>query len=156
MFFAQFSSQNASFLTSKREIYRVFKRIIEIFICFFNFDEITTVKIPASIESIGDSAFACCYQLTNIIIGENVKTIENQAFSHCYELKSITFPPCLTSIGNEAFRSCINLSSVTFVADIKEIGNFAFYRCPKVIINAPAGSEIEKYAKRNNLKFNAL
>ena len=120
---------------------------------FFNFDELTSIKIPDSAVCIETSAFACCYNLTAIDIGNNVETIENQAFSHCYKLTLINLPDSVTYIGNEAFRSCVNLKKVTLGNNIKYIGDSAFYKCSYVIISAPIGSYAEEYAKNNNLKF---
>ncbi len=71
---------------------------------FNGFTGITTVTIPASVEIIGNSAFAECTELTSVVFEENSKldTVGNRAFYKDNKLKDITFPDSMTSIGNNA------------------------------------------------------
>ena len=48
-------------------------------------------KIPESVESIGDMAFACCDGLTSIDIPESVCFIDKGAFYGCNDLHTVTF-----------------------------------------------------------------
>ena len=90
---------------------------------------ITTVSIPDSVTSIGDSAFCDCTSLTNVTIGNSVTSIGDSAFSHCSILTSIVIPKGVTSIGNGAFSHCSNLASIVIPDSVTSIGNGAFYWC---------------------------
>jgi len=63
-----------------------------------------SVTIPASVTSIGGSAFSGCDNLSNI-----------------------TLPEGLTSIGGNAFFSCKNLTNITIPANVMSIDKDAFY-----------------------------
>ena len=130
-------------------------KIIEAF-SFFNFDDLTSIRIPDSVILIKESAFACCYNLAKATLGNRVEIIGNQAFSHCYSLDSIDIPKSVRYIGKEAFRSCEKLGRVVMGNNVKRIEDFAFYKCPNVVIFAPRGSYAEGYARANNLKFMPL
>jgi hypothetical protein len=91
---------------------------------------ITSVYIPASVTSIGQSAFYGC-GLTSVTFaeGSQLKTIDIMAFYACRSLTSIIIPAGVTSIGNNAFVNCSSLTSVTFNGTIAS-GSFsgtAFY-----------------------------
>ena len=96
---------------------------------------ITSVKILAPIESIGENAFKECSKLTGVTFEDSSKltSIGKSAFSECGSLKNITFSDkCgLTEIGNEAFSGCGQLQSFTLPADtpLKKIGYKVFYYC---------------------------
>lgn len=65
---------------------------------------LTSVTIPDSVTSIGDSAFEQCDDLTSVTIGNSV-----------------------TSIGEYAFNMCFALVSVTMRGDEPIVGDYAFY-----------------------------
>ena len=67
---------------------------------------LTSVTIPGSITSIGDSAFRGCTSLTSITIPDSVTTIGSSAFYGCTSLTSVTIGKGVTSIGKNAFSGC--------------------------------------------------
>ena len=89
----------------------------------------TSVTIPNSVTSIGNSAFTYCSSLTSVTIPNSVIFIGEGAFAHCYSLTSVTIPNSVTSIGEGAFRECSSLTNVTIPTSINSIGNYAFYGC---------------------------
>ena len=112
----------------------------------------TSIKIPNSVISIGNSAFYGCSGLTSIEIPSSVTSIGNYAFSGCSGLTSIEIPSSVTSIGNYAFSGCtgnltINcnipsassywysafsnskFSSLKIGDGVDTIGDYAFYGC---------------------------
>ena len=66
--------------------------------------------------------------LTNIIIGANVTTIGNYAFAPCYNLTSITIPNSVTSIGSGAFAFCDNLKSAYFQGNAPNADSSVFFQ----------------------------
>ena len=98
-----------------------------------NLDSLTSITIPNSVTTIGDSAFSGCTGLTSIAIPDSVTSIGYQAFSYCKGLTSITIPDSVTSIGYYAFDGCTNLTICCY-----------------------PNSYAEKYAKSTNIPYKYL
>ena len=90
---------------------------------------ITSVSIPNSVTSIGDSAFYGCMGLTSVTIPNSVTSIGSYAFAWCKGLTSVTIPNSVTSIGSYAFAWCKGLTSVTIPNSVTSIGEWTFYEC---------------------------
>ena len=90
---------------------------------------LTSITIPDSVTSIGKYAFSGCKGLTSIIISDNVTSISYGAFSGCTGLTSITIPDSVTTIGGEAFLSCTGLTNITIPNSVTSIGSWAFNGC---------------------------
>jgi hypothetical protein len=65
---------------------------------------------------IPEYVFCGCY-LTTIYIPNSVTSIGNSAFSYCSGLTSITIPNSVTNIGHEAFYYCSSLASIKVESD---------------------------------------
>ena len=81
------------------------------------------------VTSIGESAFANCYDLTSITIPNSVTSIKNLSFYGCKGLTSLTIPNSVTSIGYSAFMGCTGLTSLTIPASVAFIDKVAFSDC---------------------------
>lgn len=119
---------------------------------------VSSVFIPATVLSIGDSAFNYCNVLTTVTFAEgsqlksigraafygtehahprfkeikipdSVETIGNGAFYDCRDLERITLPSTLQKLSNSTFYDCTALSEVTFPASLKTIEKSAFSGC---------------------------
>jgi hypothetical protein len=85
--------------------------------------------VPASVTSIGNSAFAGCTGLTSVTLGNGVTTIGNFAFSGSTRLNSVTIGNNVATIGDSAFSGCTDLTSVTIPDSVTTIGGNAFSGC---------------------------
>lgn len=78
---------------------------------------VTGITIPASVEEIGDSCFAECYNLASVTFRGTPQRLGDFVFNHCLNLKSVRFetatlPPAETSNG---FYNCTPEDLVTYV-----------------------------------------
>lgn len=114
--------------------------------------KITSVVIPESVSTIGQSAFMSCESLASVILPNSVTSIPQDCFAGCRNLTSISIPNSVTSIGNGAFSycgltsipqlpvtinsipsgcfsHCYSLTSVTIPETVTSIGQGAFIGC---------------------------
>lgn len=94
--------------------------------------DIKSLTLPATMESIGESAFLVCYNLFTVDLSRCTKltTIAESAFSSSTYIETVILPTSLTSIGKNAFHFCyrltsVNLSECTQLESIEE-GAFRF------------------------------
>ncbi len=88
----------------------------------------TFVKIPDTVKTIGSMAFYGCSGLTSVYIGDSVTTIGAKAFNSCTSLTSINLKNT-ELIGELAFTGCKSLESVNSNGSVKVIGKNAFSNC---------------------------
>ena len=117
-----------------------------------------SLKIPDSIELIGDCAFGCCSNLKSLHIPASVKHIQGNPFPsmlpittdnplyvvkddilydndysrliHAFSVsKTIVIATSVRKIEHSAFRGSNNLSNIIVHSDINEIGEYAFSYC---------------------------
>ena len=124
---------------------------------FIGFSALTTITLPTTLTSIGESAFHYCKSLstitnlssltsltsignlafyncgfTTLTLPNSVTSINYCAFFGCDKLQTLTLPASLTSIGENAFYECINLKSITNLSSLTSLtslGTSAFYNC---------------------------
>ena len=104
-------------------------------------DNLTSVTIPDSVTSIEQRAFYRCRSLTGVTIPGSVTTIGRYAFEDCRSLTGVTIPDSITSIGGDAFSGCNSLTSVTIPDSITSIGSNAFFGCNSLTDVYYSGSE---------------
>ena len=94
---------------------------------------LTSIEIPASVETIEAAAFMRCSKLATVTFekGSQLKTIGGDyssyyygVFSDCTALKSIEIPASVETIEATAFKGCSSLATVTFEkgSQLKTIG----------------------------------
>lgn len=92
--------------------------------------DVTSVKLPATIEFIGFSAFQNCYQLGEMELPDGIVEIGDYAFEGCSNLEIDRLPASLTTLGYEAFHGCYCLAdSLTLPDGLKEVPGYAFSYC---------------------------
>ena len=95
----------------------------------FRHVNLSSVVIPNSVTSIGDSAFISCSNLASITIPSSVTSIESGAFSNCSSLTRINIPEGVTTIGTFTFSGCSSLISIAIPESVTSIGSYAFRGC---------------------------
>ena len=109
----------------------------------FENTNITTIVLPNTITSIGESAFYNCSKLMSVYIS-NVEAWCNISFGNSYanplyyarnlyignELATIlVIPESVTSIYDYAFYNCTSLTSITIPDSVRSVGTYAFSGC---------------------------
>lgn len=129
--------------------------------------KLKSIEVPDSVTYIGPDAFEYCTALTSAKLGTGIKEINNRTFFRCTALESVNIPDGVTSIGDKAFYGCGALKELTVPRSVKNIGDGALgkytnYNTDEVDtvdsfkISGYRGSAAEKYAKANNIEFEAL
>ena len=87
----------------------------------FNNTALTSIKLPASLKTLGDGAFSVSALQTVTILG------------------SSSNPSQLTTIGNHVFQSCSSLTSINLenAVNLTTIGDYAFYGTALTSISIP-------------------
>lgn len=95
----------------------------------------TTFHIPASVEQIGNRAFAYT-QIKALPEMLGLKRIGGEAFYGCKNLKKLTIPETVEYIGGGAFYGCSNIWSLTYNAINAECESFMEPNAPleKIVI----------------------
>ena len=91
--------------------------------------DITSVIIPKSVISIGESSFQACNKLKNVTIPESIVSIGQYAFTGCTSIVSIELPNSVKDIGEFAFKYCDNLLSITIPSSMDSLKEGVFHGC---------------------------
>lgn len=87
------------------------------------------IKIPDSVETIGNGAFYDCRDLERITLPSALQTLSPVTFYNCTALSEVTFPASLKTIESSAFSGCRNLSEVKLPTSLKTIQSYVFDGC---------------------------
>lgn len=114
-------------------------------------DNMKTINIPPAVTLIDDYAFYGCESLPSITIPDSVTAIGYCAFAYCKALTEVVIPKSVTMIDSRAFAECENLTSIVVPASVTEIEEDVFSECPLLTLTVTPGSHAEQYAKDNNI-----
>ena len=89
--------------------------------------------IPEFVETVCDEAFASS-SIKEIVLPKNVTSIGSRVFMNCKELVSATFENTNTVLDIDCFKGCHN----------------------DLVIKSPSGGTVEEYARKYNIKFEAI
>lgn len=110
---------------------------------------LTAIKIPAKVASIGREAFSGCkaeieflgnayaavgerafyaYGGKSVALPSSVTVVGEEAFAES-SIESITVAGQVTGIGKNAFKDCLSLTEFTVGESVTVIGAYAFYGC---------------------------
>ena len=99
-------------------------------------------------------AFSNCTSLTSVIIPNSVTSIGNSAFDFCYSLTSVTIPDSVTRIGYRAFYECYSLTSITVDENneyYKSIDGNLYTKDGKTLIQYAIGKEATSFTIPNSV-----
>jgi hypothetical protein len=106
---------------------------------FYNCAALQSVKLPESLETIGEHTFNGCVALESVNMPASLKTIGNTAFRNCQALTLVKLPASLKTIGNNAFGNntvtyaCKNLDvDFSECRSLAAIGTTAFRGCTAI------------------------
>ena len=122
---------------------------------FSGCDSLTTLTLPASLESIGIAAFSGCDSLTTISLPASLESIDEDAFGDCTSLTSFSVAsgnPNFASLDGVLFNKAItellqytigNPATIyTIPQDVRTVSNNAFQDCTSLTsVTFPASLE---------------
>lgn len=92
---------------------------------FFD-SKLSSLILPAGVQTIGDGAFAGS-NITSIVIPEGITALGDYTFYGCKNLQEVSLPSSLKKIGKGTFSNCASLTSVDLASTgIEEIPEHAF------------------------------
>lgn len=92
----------------------------------FFFSGITEITIPDTVSRIGDFVFSTCKKLVNVKLSKSLKELPLRTFAMCESLLSIEIPSGVEKIGERCFEDTPSLKIVRFRGKVKSISSSAF------------------------------
>jgi hypothetical protein len=121
-------------------------------LAFYDCEKLTSLVLPDNFVTIGNSALAYCYGLTNAAIGDSVTNIGDGAFFACFSLADVALPDSLLTIGSYAFSDS-GLNSIVIPGAVASIEDTTFANCP--YLNAINVDETNSfYSSSDGVLFN--
>ena len=103
---------------------------------FRNCTALKSIKMPATVTSIGTDAFYGVIATSVGPVGSEADyefawsdSIPNYAFYNLRKLTAVTLPDTLTSIGSYAFDYASALETITIPDGVASLGDYAFRNC---------------------------
>lgn len=95
-----------------------------------------TVKIPKNMDIFEGYVFFYCMRLENIIFEDGIEKIPNGMFAHC-GIKTLSLPPSLKVVEEDAFSSCYLVETLILNEGLERIEGYAFSRVSPKSISLP-------------------
>ena len=111
--------------------------------------------IPASVTTIGNSAFDWCTGLKSIEIPGTVKTVGFNAFNYS-GVTEVMIDEGVEKLDTQAFGLCLYLKKITIPESVTDISSTAFNGTKNFTIYGYEGSYAQQYAEMKSFPFVAL
>lgn len=92
----------------------------------FGYSKLTDIAIPPTVSKLGQNLFYQCSQLTSATLPSTITEVPKGTFYNCRALTGIEIPEGVTRVDDNAFYGCSKLTSVTLPQTLTEIGKEAF------------------------------
>lgn len=123
------------------------KSVVEIGAKAFSGSSVVGIRLPDTVELIGENAFLYCTTLVEIEFGAGVKRIDADAFDGCLALGIVKLNSGLEEIGKQAFGMCTSLKEIDIPNTVVTIGSGAFAMSGLVNVSIPGSvSQVGKQA----------
>ncbi len=99
----------------------------------------------SSLRAINNKAFKDCTSLTTIVLPANIETVAGYVFQNCTKLKEITLPVSVESAGTYLFDGCTSLDTVKWESSVN-IGDYTFRGC-KALDIVTINDSVQKIGK---------
>ncbi|MBO7634702.1 MAG: leucine-rich repeat domain-containing protein [Lachnospiraceae bacterium] len=90
---------------------------------------ITDLRFPEGIISIGDAVYKDCHLLETIVLSSDTAGIGRSAFENSKWLRSVTGAGAVESIGAQAFSGCQSLEEIDLSDALTQLGTRCFEHC---------------------------
>ncbi len=114
-------------------------------------EAIIELRIPSSVVSVGEFAFAECKNLLKVEFSGGTEDIGYSAFRDSASLRTVTLSDTLVSIGDYAFYGCIMLGKLSIPASVSNIGIDAFVGCSELRLDVENNEIAAEYAERYSI-----
>ncbi len=91
--------------------------------------EIYVAKKRLAVREVAEGAFAGCARLASVRLPDTVEVIGDKAFEGCSGIKEMTIPRGTVSVRGGAFSGCSGLEAVKMPDSPKRVGRHAFDGC---------------------------
>ena len=144
----EISPDNQSFANENGAVYSKDKKVLY----YVPSKKSGNFTVNADTERINAYAFSFCQNIAKVSVGEKLKSVGYAAFWRS-GITEIILPESVTEIGEGAFAQC-EKAVVTVRSKTASVGENAFYN--NKLVRGYAGTEVEKVAKSDSVKFEAL
>lgn len=110
---------------------------------YLNNQLITELKIPPSVQTIGNHAFINCSSIEKIEFNNTIITIGTKSFYNCTKLKILIVPDSVNTIGRYSFSDCLKLEKIILSDNITALEINTFDGCTSLTtIKLPANISV--------------
>lgn len=139
-------------------VYKKLKTIAES--AFANEPDISEIKLPSNLQTVEKEAFKNCKSLKVVQFEgkeDSELTIQFNAFKDCEKLDSVIFGTDNSlkkvTIEKGAFEGCTSLRAVYLNCSECKISDGAFSGAENIILAVKNGSDVERYARENGIRY---
>ena len=86
-------------------------QVVPAYLCK-NMSKLDTIVLPATVTSVGQSAFMYCTSLKEMVFPKGVKTVATSVLEGCTKLEKVVIPASVTTINQDAFYGCSGLQAI--------------------------------------------
>lgn len=110
---------------------------------------VTSVRLPSSLRSIGKGAFVGCLALEEVMLPATLDSIGEYAFAGCAALHEVMLPASVRVVDTGAFMGCTSLTSFKVEPNnrLKRLNATALLNCPS-LTTLDLGSSIRTIGER--------